>query len=83
MRFKSFVDINNKYYQNNVLVGSNTTSLVTPSVNQRLVVNGTSWSVGSIASANQYFSEILIYNSDESSNLTTIQNNINSYYSIY
>ena len=73
----------NKYYQNNVLVGSNTNSLVTPSINQRLVINGISWTVGSTASANQYFSEILIYNSDESSNLTTIQNNINSYYSIY
>ena len=74
---------NNKYYQNNVLVGSNTTSLVTPSINQRLVVNGISWTPGSVASSNQYFSEILIYNSDETSNLTTIQNNINTYYSIY
>jgi hypothetical protein len=30
-----------------------------------------------------YFSEILFYNSDQSSNRTEIQNNINSYYAIY
>jgi hypothetical protein len=30
-----------------------------------------------------YFSEILFYNSDQSSNRTAIQNNINSYYGIY
>jgi len=74
---------NNKYYQNGVVVGSNSNSLVTPSINQRLVINGISWSTGSTSSSNQYFSEILIYNSDETTNLTAIQNNINSYYSIY
>jgi len=73
----------NKYYQNAVIVGSNSNSLVTPSSNQRLVINGISWSIGSTSSSNQYFSEILFYNSDETSNLTAIQNNINSYYSIY
>jgi hypothetical protein len=27
--------------------------------------------------------EVIIYNTDQSSNITTINNNINSYYSIY
>ena len=76
---------NNKFYQNNVLVGSNTTSLVTPAINQKLVLTTVSWGPGTIGvgQADQYISEILIYNSDETSNLTTIQNNINTYYSIY
>lgn len=76
---------NNKFYQNNVLVGSNTTSLVTPAINQKLILTSISWAPGSVGvgQADQYISEILIYNSDETSNLTTIQNNINSYYSIY
>jgi len=33
--------------------------------------------------SNAYFSEIIIYNSDESSNITAIETNINDYYSIY
>jgi hypothetical protein len=75
---------NNKFYINNALVGSNTNSLVTPDINQKLKINTLSWGVPTWDSrANQYFSEILIYNSDETSNLTTIQNNINSYYAIY
>ena len=71
---------NNKYYQNNVLVGSNTTALVSPGSGHRLVINNISWSVGTTSFANQYFSEILVYNSDETSNLETIHNNISSYY---
>ena len=71
---------NNKYYQNNVLVGSNTTALVTPGSGHRLVINNISWSFGTTSFANQYFSEILVYNSDETSNLETIHNNISSYY---
>ena len=70
----------NKYYQNNVLVGSNTTALVTPGSGHRLVINNISWSFGTTSFANQYFSEILVYNSDETSNLETIHNNISSYY---
>jgi hypothetical protein len=74
----------NQFYQNNILVGSNTTTLVTPDINQKLKINTLSWGTPTGDSrADQYFSEILIYNSDESSNLTTIQNNINSYYAIY
>lgn len=75
---------NNKFYQNNVLVGSDTTTLVTPDINQKLKINTISWDTptGDLR-ANQYFSEILIYNSDQLANLTTIQNNINTYYSIY
>jgi hypothetical protein len=72
----------NKYYQNNSLIGSNTNTLNTPSGGQMLVVNSTTWSIGAITT-NQYFSEIIIYNSDESANITTINTNINSYYSIY
>ena len=34
-------------------------------------------------SSNAYFSEIIIYDSDESSNLNGIETNINNYYSIY
>jgi hypothetical protein len=71
-----------KYYINNSLVGTDTSTLVNIS-NNRLVINSVSWTPGSTAFANQYFSELLVYNSDETSNQTTIQNNINSYYSIY
>jgi hypothetical protein len=72
----------NKYYQNNALIGSNSTTLNTPAAGQALVINSTSWSMGAITT-NQYFSEILIYNSDQNTDLTTINTNINSYYSIY
>ena len=71
-----------KYYINNSLVGTDTSTYV-DITNNRLVINSVSWLPGTTAFANQYFSEILIYNSDETSNRTTIENNINSYYSIY
>ena len=71
-----------KYYINNSLVGTNTPTLVDIS-NNRLVVNASSWSPGVFVTANQYFSEILVYNSYEDTNINTINTNINNYYGIY
>jgi len=71
-----------KFYQNNSLVGTNTPTLVNIN-NNRLVVNTVSWTVGSTAFANQYFSEILIYNSYKDKYVTEINTIINNYYSIY
>jgi hypothetical protein len=71
-----------KFYQNNSLIGTNTPTLV-DIINNRLVLNSSSWSPGSTISANQYFSEILLYNSYEDSNVNSINTNINNYYGIY
>lgn len=72
-----------KYYLNNSLIGTNTNSLTAISNTVSLVVNNTSWSIGTTASANMYFSEIIIYKSYQNTAITDINTNINNYYSIY
>ena len=71
-----------KFYQNNSLVGTNTPTLV-DILNNRLVLNSSSWSPSASLTANQYFSEILVYDSYEDSNVNSINTNINNYYGIY
>lgn len=72
-----------KYYLNNSLIGTNTTAMSATSNTVGLIVNNTSWSIGSTASSNMYFSEIIIYKSYQNTTISDINTNINSYYSIY
>ena len=44
---------------------------------------GLAMSIGRVGNCNDYISEIVLYNSDQSANRTGIESNINSYYSIY
>jgi len=70
-----------KYYENNILIGTN---IFTPvnMANQKIYVNDDSFG-NTQTSARQYFSEILVYNSYQDSNVNTINTNINNYYGIY
>jgi hypothetical protein len=72
-------------YYNSTTTLQNNTSTLTPStspssanltIGRRAAVDGTEH-------LNGYISEIIIYNSDQSSNRTGIETNINSYYGIY
>jgi hypothetical protein len=72
-------------YYNSTTTLQNNTSTLTPStspasanltIGRRAAVDGTEY-------LNGYISEIIIYNSDQSSNRTGIETNINSYYGIY
>jgi surface protein len=48
-----------------------------------ITIIGAGNTAGSNTLVNSYISEILLYNTDQTSNRTFIQNNINSYYGIY
>ena len=73
-----------KFLINNSTIGTTTPSLDSITNPLRLVVNGAAFSVpNSQILCNQYFSEILIYNSYQNTAINDIHANINSYYSIY
>ena len=82
------------YYVNNTLISATRSALYSNTVTStKKLVNITSTSVGSTVSSRQLqyegytgnykVFEVIIYNSDQSSNRVVINNNINSYYSIY
>jgi hypothetical protein len=82
------------YYVNNTLISATRAALYSNTVTStKKLVNITSTSVGSTVSSRQLqyegytgnykVFEVIIYNTDQSSNITTINNNINTYYSIY
>jgi hypothetical protein len=74
----------NKIYINNgaeIALSTNTSTAVNGYGTENLAIGTRAKATSNFMTG--YFSEILFYNSDQSSNRTAIQNNINSYYAIY
>lgn len=69
----------NSFYINKTLINSNTNSLNAPQAPpHRLKINQIEY-LG-VATANMYFQEYILYNSDQSSNRVGIENNIDNFY---
>jgi len=73
--FAYWDNVNINQYRNNSLLGT-TAYVGTNSTNNTLFRSGSLYHNG-------YFQEAIFFSSDESANRTDIQNNINTYYSIY
>lgn len=69
------------YYVNNSLIGSNTTSLGTLTLNTFSIGAQIRTTIGNYWQGTK--SELIFYSSDQSSNRTGISTNINDFYSIY
>ena len=82
-------------YVNSSLIGNTRDDLYTAAINNQILLsvtdlNLTSWSAmksGYINTtnfkSNDYYQEVILYNSDKSSDRTAIETNINDYYGIY
>ena len=80
--FTGIRGVTNRYfYSNSSLIGSNSVTGTQSFTGVSSLVNGAYFN-GTL-SADQYFQEITIYNSDQFTNRTGIETNINSYFSIY
>ena len=73
---------NHNLYINNSLVGNNTATITAYTSNVLLNINTSQWNVNT-APANQKFNEIILFNTDMTTEVNNINANINSYYGIY
>lgn len=73
---------NHRFWVNNSLIGATTPTLVSYTGNTKLRINDSGWLVSN-APANQKFNEIILFNTDMTTEVNNINTNINSYYGIY
>ena len=73
---------NHRFWVNNSLIGATTPTLVSYTGNTKLRINDSSWLFNNTP-ANQYFNEIILFNTDMTTQVNNINTNINNYYGIY
>ena len=73
---------NHRFWVNNSLINATTPTLVSYTGNTKLRINDSGWLAGN-SPANQNFNEIILFNTDMTTEVNNINTNINTYYGIY